>query len=336
MDLIRKKIKLILILVTVIFIGFFIYNSLSGGKSKKIEISQVENGTLEEKMTISGVIDAEEKATLRFQTSGRLNWVGVREGDHVKKYQGIASLDQREVKKKLQKELNDYMTSRWDFEQKHRDDYRDRAMTDTIKRILEKAQFDLNNTVLDVEIQNLSVEYSNLWTPIDGIVTRVSSPFAGVNIIPTQAEFDIVNPLTIYFSATADQSEVVKLKENMPGELILDPYPDTTISGKIKNISFIPKSGESSTVYEIKFVYPLDNDNFEYRLGMAGDLTFVTKRKEDVLYIPTKYIKNKNGKKYVTVKRSGKEQKIEITTGIETDTDTEITSGISSGETIYD
>ncbi|HPA35669.1 MAG TPA: biotin/lipoyl-binding protein, partial [Chitinophagales bacterium] len=64
----------------------------------------------------------------------------VKEGDLVKKGQAIASLDQRELKKRLEKELNDYMTVRWDFEQTHEDykDYKDRyLLTDEMKRILE-------------------------------------------------------------------------------------------------------------------------------------------------------------------------------------------------------
>ncbi|MBI5452591.1 efflux RND transporter periplasmic adaptor subunit, partial [Candidatus Gottesmanbacteria bacterium] len=102
-----------------------------------------------------------------------------------------------------------------------------------------------------------------------------------------------------------------------------------------KNISFIPKSGETGTVYAVKFIFPGDNSSYKYRIGMAGDLSFVTKRKENVLYTSSKFIKSQNNKKYVMVKRNGKEEKKEVTTGMETDTDTEITSGVAPGETVY-
>lgn len=333
---IRNK-KPFLLLLMVIFAGFLIYrNFTSGDKTKKVESTKVSQGNLEDVMTISGSIDAQEQATLRFQTSGRVVWVGVKEGDYVKKFQGIASLDQIALKKTLDKELNDYLTSRWDLDQAKRDTYKDLVITDPIKRIIDKYQFTLNKSVLDVEIQNLSIDYANLWTPIDGIVTRVSSPFAGVNITPTQAEFEIINPKSIYFAATADQTEVVKLSQNMTGSLTLDSYPDATFSGTITNISFIPKSGESGIVYKVNFTFNNDNAEYKYRLGMAGDLSFVTARRENVLHIPTKFIKKLNGKKYLTVKRKGKEEKVEVQTGMETDTEIEITSGISSGETVYD
>lgn len=304
--------------------------------TKKITTAKVKQGDLAQTLTISGSINADEHVTLRFQTSGRLSWVGVKEGDYVKKYQSVASLDQREVKKNLENELNDYLKTRWDFEEAQRETYKDKVLTNTIKRILEKTQFDVNKSVLDVEIENLSVEYANLWTPIEGIVTRVGSPYAGVNITATQAEFEIVNPKTIYFSATADQSEVVSLLKGMNGDLVLDAYPDATISGIIRDISFTPKSGETSTVYEIKFDFPNNNDDYKYRLGMAGDLTFVTKSRTNVLSVPTKFVKTQNGKKYLNVKRNGKEEKAEVAIGIETDIETEITSGVATGETVYD
>lgn len=329
----KKVIFLILILIA----GVLLYKNFSPlTKNNKTESVKVTRGTLEEKLTISGTIDAEEKVTLRFQTSGRIAWVGIKEGDYVKKYQGIASLDKQELKKKLQKYLNTYMNERWDMEQVTRDDYRDKVLTDTIKRLKEKSQFDLNTSVLDVEIQDLAIQFANLWTPIEGIVTKITSPYAGVNIyLPTQAEFEIVNPKTVYFSASADQSEVTKIYEGLTGELMLDAYSDTNLSGSVKNISFIPKAGETGTVYAVKFTFIDDNSNYKYRIGMAGDLTFITERKEDVLYLPAKFVKEEKGKKYVKISKNKKEEKTDVLTGMETDDSVEIISGLSEGETVY-
>ena len=75
----------------------------------------VEKGPLQVVLSSSGTVMAENKADLTFQTGGRLSWVGVKKGDRVRKWQGIASLDQRTVQKNLEKELNDYLKTRWDF-----------------------------------------------------------------------------------------------------------------------------------------------------------------------------------------------------------------------------
>src|SRR3990167_4452714 len=107
----------IISLAVVFFIGFVIYKQLTPAKTEGEASYKIKKQNLKESLTFSGEINANEKVTLRFQTSGRLSWVGVKEGDFVKKYQTLASLDQREVKNRLQKYLNTFVSQRLTFEQ---------------------------------------------------------------------------------------------------------------------------------------------------------------------------------------------------------------------------
>lgn len=330
--------KIIIFILIIVVLAFIVSRFILPQKTVKVDSANVVKGNLKKTLTLSGKVDADEKTTLRFQAPGRITWIGVKEGDYVQKYQSIASLDQRSLQKTLQKYLNTYSKTRDDFDQTMIDEYRYVALTDEIKRIQDKAQKDLNNSVLDVEIQTLSIEMANLWTPIEGIVTRVDSPQPGVNIsLPTQAEFEIINPNTVYFAATADQEEVTTIREGMGGDLILDSYPQLSLAGTIKNISFTPKEDETGTVYAVKFNFNNDNTGYNYRIGMAGDLNLTIENKYDVLYLPTKYIKeDKDGKKYVYIMKNNKKETIYIKTGLETDDSTEITEGLNENDVVYD
>ena len=85
-------------MLTLFIIGIVIYkNNISSKAKNKVDSYKIKREDIREILTLSGEIDAEEKATLKFQTSGRLSWVGVKEGDYVKKYQSLASLDKREL-----------------------------------------------------------------------------------------------------------------------------------------------------------------------------------------------------------------------------------------------
>lgn len=320
---------IIIAVIVVVFIYRFTINKATA-KTKKEETYIVQKQDLTEALTLSGKIDAEEATALRFQTSGRLSWVGVKEGDFVKKYQLIAALDQRETEKTLKKYLNTYLDTRWDFDQQ-KDDYKDKAISTAMQRVLDQAQFALDNSVLDVEIKNLAVEFSNLFTPIEGIVIKVDAPFAGVNVTPTGAEFEVVNPKTIFFSVSADQTEVTKLHEGLNGEIVLDSYPDKTLKTKVRFISFIPSTGETGTVYEIKTTIDEDNDNYQYKMGMTGDVNFILNKKKS-LAIPTNFINSENGKKYVYKVINGKKTKIFIKTGDEYDSYTEVKNGLKEGD----
>ena len=115
LNIIKKRWWIILIIIFVV--GWIVYGQTVGKKSTVVELTyKVKRQTLSESLTFSGSVDAQEKATLRFQTSGRLAWVGVTEGDVVKKYQSIASLDQRQLKKQLEKELITYDKQRLTFD----------------------------------------------------------------------------------------------------------------------------------------------------------------------------------------------------------------------------
>ncbi|MCX8009364.1 MAG: hypothetical protein N3A54_06760, partial [Patescibacteria group bacterium] len=116
--------------------------------------------------------------------------------------------------------------------------------------------------------------------------------------------------------------------------ITLDAYPDTTISGVIRSVGFIPRAGEIGTVYPVEITFQESNPS--YRLGMTGDATFITQEKQNTLIVPISFVTTKNGKKYVTIKNNGKFEDIEVTTGLENDTEIEILSGVSEGTVVYD
>lgn len=311
----------------------------------KASLYTVKRDTIKETLIISGELDAEEKVTLRFQSSGLISWIGVKKGDWVAKNQLIATLDQKELQKNLQKYLNTYMDSRLDFEQE-KDEYRQPGQgywglswdqRNEIDRALQQAQFDLNNSVLDVELKDIALKYANLFSPIEGIVTKIDTPVAGVHVTATQAEFEITNPNSLYFSLLPDQTEVTKLTASMSAEIVFDSYPEETVTGAIDKISFIPKAGETSTVYEVKIVYPLnDEGHTKYRIGMTGDATFTIFEKPDVLTVPLSAVKVEKDKHYVMKKTENKKEKVYVETGIESDDMVEIIGGLAEGDIVYD
>lgn len=351
---VRKVIKEVLkflkkrwyfIIIFVAIVGFLLYRQQISSNASKSKPYEVKIQTLNDELTFSGQVDADEKADLQFQSGGRLAWVGVKEGDYVRKYQAIASLDQRQLKGTLQKYLNTYAKSRLSLDQQKEDtrevviggltyDQRQRVL-----RTAEQYQNDLNNTVLDVEIQNIALEYANLYSPIEGIVDHMDAKVAGVNISAVApATFRIVNPNTLFFTADADQTDVVKLYEGQQGEVTFDSYPDETIPAVITSIAFSPTEGETGTVYGVKmdFMNITNANDYKYRLGMTGDVSFVLREIPNVIAIPATYVKSEDGKQYVFKDVRGKKEKIFVKTGDTYNNLTVITSGLKEGDVIYD
>lgn len=329
-----------LLLIVLVIGGVYINQQRAAqAKKEKETMYTIKRQDLKETLALSGDIQADEHVILRFQSSGRLAWVGAKEGDLVKKYQTLATLDQRDVRARLQKSLNTYAQTRNSFDQSGDDNQRVgdqpiRENGDKMKRLLENAQYNLDSSVIDVELNNLAIEYSNLWTPIEGIVTRADAKYAGLNITPAQAEFEVINPDTLYFSFTADQTDITRLTYGMKGDMVFDSFPDEHKLGELYFISYTPISGETGTVYEGRIRIPAE-DVMKYRFGMTGDITFVLSQKNNVVAVPSIYTKADEKGRYVFKNKDGKKVKEYITIGPEVDGSYEVKKGLAENDTIY-
>jgi RND family efflux transporter MFP subunit len=289
--------------------------------------------TIRDVLTLAGSIDSDQVANLRFQNSGKLVWVGVKIGDHVRRGQAIASLDKEELRKNLQTQFNNYRTNLsqfWDTQ----NTYKDTIVSDTIKRILERTQYSLDNSVINYEITDMAIKESVLVSPIEGIVVSVDQPLSGINITPASANFTIINPNGLYFKSEIDQQAVTRVKIGQEVTLKLDSFPDFSNKSKVTYVAFTPVSGQTSTVYEIRFELPLKNNDLTYRLGMDGDVDITLAQSENALTIPIDAVNDDNDQKYVYIKSGNELVRHDVVIGIETDTTSEVLKGLSQNDQV--
>jgi len=310
-------------------------------KAVKYEEYIVSKGDIREELTVSGEVKAEKQADLKFQAGGRLAWVGVKQGDRVKKWQGVASLDRRSIEKNLQKELNDYMNERWNFEGDREiyhittDDLDKYTLTPAARRVVEKAQFDLNNTVLDVEIQAVAKEFASITAPFEGLISDLKFPDPGINVSGTDVIAVIVDPATVYFEAEVDEVEIGKIFAGQEAEVVFDAYPEETVVSRVSEVGFSPVTlSGGGKGYRVKLWLPGGNRDLKYKLGMSGDARLVVAEKTGVLTLPAAAVSEKEGKKLVKQKQGKQVAEKEITVGLETEERVEILAGAGEGEKV--
>ena len=332
----HKKIVGTVILVIILAVVFRGQISAKLKPQPTYKTAKVERKTIEKTVSASGKIKADEEAVIKFQTSGYLNWVGVKKGDRVKKWQVIATLDKEQLAKELNQELLDYMNERWDFEHEHHDASQlTKINTDwEIKNLYEKYQFDLDRTVLDVEIKNLAIKYASLWSPIDGIVTAIDVPNAGVNITAAGATFTISNPDKLVFSAKVDESDIGSVKPGQKARITLDAYPDEPIESSVAKVEFTSTTTSSGgTAYEVKFGLS-QNSEEKYKIGMNGDIEIIQSQQNNVLVVPLEAVREKNGEKFVWLFEKAKPVKKKVKVETETDEYAQIIDGVREGQTV--
>lgn len=333
-----KRIGIIVSICIVLgLIGFSMYRGNKTTVANSIETANVTRETFVRGINSSGKTKSDRSVELKFQGSGKLVWVNVKEGDLVNAYQAIAGLDAREVQKNLEKSLRDYSAQRNDFEQTTRVTYDNifdpaKAPNDTIRRILEKNQWDLDKAVLDVELRHLALEYATLVTPIAGIVTHVDTPVAGVNVTPATATFAISDPSSLVFEANVDEIDVGRLVVGQPASISLDAFADTTFSGKISYISFTSvTSGGGATVFPVKIAF---DEPQNLRIGLNGDVSIEVAKEEQVLTVPIEAIREDDDGKYVFRKTGESFERVAVTVGNQNEDTIVIKSGLSDGESV--
>lgn len=314
-------------------IGFWQYRKIQADQPT-LTFEQPKRETITKTLEVSGVVDAKEKARLRFLAGGKVTYLGVQPGNMVKKGQTIASIDQAALKKQLEQDLNVFMKQRLDWDQLNDDVYQD-VFTKREDRERQKEQLDLTNEVLNVEIQDIAISNTRLSAPFPGIITTSPTTTAGVQLLGSDY-FELVNPDTLVFKAEVDEADISLIKLNQKSTLTLDAHPDDTITSYVNYISYTSSQTSNGTVFLIEL--PLDSTRYGldfFRLGMNGDVAIELESKTNVLSIPIIALKEREGKKFVDIKTSETTfEEREITTGLETDDKVEVLAGLTEQDYI--
>ncbi len=329
----RKKplaIGAVVVIVILLFFRFVLF------KKEETEKTEIKRGTVVEELILSGEIKADEHAELSFQASGKVSWVGVVEGESVEKGQALARLDATSLSMDLQiADAN--LRAKAASLNKVYDDLQGKEDSETFEETETRTAAETNkdSAVFSHIKAQKSLANATLLAPFDGIVTYVAIPFVGTNIFFTERQIEIVNPETIYFEVTVDQSEVVELSLGQKVKIILDSFPDGEFEGEVVFINYAPKSGEVGTVYKVKVGFPIESvDVQKFRIGMTGDAKFALSEKSDVLYVPLQFLNSDKNGKYLKLRKENNKVYVEI--GIEGEERVEVIGDFKEGDIVYD
>lgn len=329
-----KSHKLISVVILALA-GFLLYRSF-GAKQDTYTEYIVSKSDIQETFELSGKVVAGSSATLRFSAGGLITYLGAKEGDTVKKWQTLASVDTRQLQKTLDQKLNLYAIQRGTFDQTIDDS--DNSVPDgdlarTLNRLLAKNQYQLDNTVKDVEYLDLSLKLSRLSSPITGVLVHSPIEVSNVQVSPTDS-WIVIDPDSLYFSADLDETDLKRVSVGQKVNITLDAYPDKSISSTIKSISYSPKETSAGTTYEVKLDLPASEVR-DLRLGLNGTAAIIIAEKSSVLTLPSSALSGTGSETKVLVKSGSKYSEKVVDTGIENDGVVEIVSGLGESDHVY-
>jgi membrane fusion protein (multidrug efflux system) len=332
-NIFRKRnifIGVILLIVVAIITGGF-----GLAKPKSVESYTVSKGTVKEELIITGSVRADKYSVMSFGGSGKLSWVGVKEGQNVYKGQALAKLDAVLLNSAFETAKSNLRSADANV-QYILDTVKDHSSDETFlqKTTRTTAEVAKDNAWEAYKIAEENLRNSTLSAPFSGLISSLTSTSVGVNVTYADQIVGVIDPNTIYFEVYADQTEIIKLKENEPVEVVLDSYPNNNIEGKVTYLALTPQAGETGSVYKVRIEFSVKPDVVTTRVGMTGDAKFLMNQKENVLYAPPNFIKADIKGSYVLVGNS--KNKVYIETGIEGENVTEIIGNIKEGNILLD
>lgn len=166
--------------------------------------------------------------------------------------------------------------------------------------------------------------------PISGmLILRSVEP--GQTFTNADAIFTMSDRLTV--KAQVDETDISKIRNQEPAEIVLDAYPNQKISAVVDQIAFDAKTVNSVTTYIVD-VLPKQTPDY-MRSGMTANVTFFIESRKQILLVPNEAIKVQDGKMIVTLRLPGEKASVkEVQLGISDGKKTEVLAGLSEGDTV--
>ena len=190
-----------------------------------------------------------------------------------------------------------------------------------------QAQTSVNQAQIAVQQAQDNLDRAKPVSPISGTVYAVNY---NVGDIASSTAVSIVDLSQIQVKVTVAEVDVASIKLGQTAQLTMDALPGLTYTGTVAAIN--PVGTISSGVVNYGVIVALTDPDGDVLPGMTANLAIVTARHDNVLLAPLRAIKTQGNQKVATVLYQGQQIVTPVTTGLQNDTQVEITSGLKVGD----
>ncbi|WP_057914083.1 HlyD family efflux transporter periplasmic adaptor subunit [Peribacillus muralis] len=174
-----------------------------------------------------------------------------------------------------------------------------------------------------------------ITAPFDGTVTTL-----GVEAGDRLSGNDVVAHVTDYkrlkTTVSVDELDITSVKKGQTVDIKASAFEDETFTGKVTSVAKegTYENGVSSFDVTIQIYKPRD-----IKIGMSTEVSILTNRAKDALYVPIEAVQMNGDKKYVNIEQEGATDAVAgtktlVETGISNDRYIEITSGLEEGQIV--
>lgn len=133
-------------------------------------------------------------------------------------------------------------------------------------------------------------------------------------------------------SLNVTEADVAKIKPGQKTTVVFDSLTDRTFTGVVTGIDRTGVVSSGVTNYPLNVKLETSPENVFPNMAATADI--IVETKDDVLLVPSAALQTRAGQSVVRVLRGGREETIVVETGLSSETQTEIVSGLNEGDEV--
>jgi len=289
----------------------------------QVAIMQVQPTPMRDVLLLPGETEAWQDVRVASDMAGRVEWIGPREGEQVKKGDLLVKVDVSALKAAL-----DRAQAAFDLA----DELYQRRQQLYDGKLIAKEDLDRSVTERALALGNLrqaKVEYERGFAraPIDGVLNYLFVD-EGEFIDRGKPLLDLVNVDKIKINVSVPELDVRYLRTGQKTLVTVDAFRDRQMTGTVDFVAY--KADPATKTFLVRVL--IDNQGHDIRPGMIARVAFMRRVIPDALSAPLFALVDKGGERILFVEKDGVAHARSVSLGIIERDRVQITKGLEVGD----
>ncbi len=296
---------------------------------------------------VAGAVQSTHVENLYFNNQGRVTQLDVQNGQSVEAGQVLATLEVSNLQFQIQDDELALKRDQLGLQQVQQQEQNtppiNQDQADQYAIQLNQSQLAVQQDQTNLARDQHTLQENEVVAPFSGVVNDIAVS-SGDQVQAYQVVMDISDPSSQAFIAKLDSTTAQELAAGDAFTMTMASQKNTTYHGTIASvviptpdqIAAAEQSGNPNGIPQPQATLTVTDYPGTPPLGASFSATIVIQQAKNVLYLPSDAIRPFNGSAYVETYKNGviSEQPVQI--GLQGDTDTEVTSGVTLGEKVVE
>ena len=320
-----------------------------------VEVAPTSRADVSQSLTVVGNLIGEQTVSVVPKTAGRLESVYVKLGDPVSRGQRIAKVEDREILEQVKQADAAFEVARASIRQREADlrfaetnlnrskelfgrqllpkqtlDDADARYQAAVAQV-ELARAQLTQSQARLEELRINLANTVISSPVDGFVARRNAD-SGAYVSQNAPIADVVDISLVRLVANIVEKDLRRIESKQPAKVEVDAFPGETFSGRVARVAPVLDPATRTAQIEVE----IPNPGNRLKPGMYARARFTVEKHDGALVVPTAAVVDLQGKLGVWLPADEGDTPVfnPVTTGIEQQDFTELTSGVKEGQRI--